>query len=84
MNTTPTRFLRPLPVKSGGKVIERYAVIVDGEKLGEVISIRDRTRYAGHQIPGRIMWFAKPNGRKGLGMDYPSRQAAAEGVVDPY
>jgi hypothetical protein len=60
------RALRRLPVKRGGKLSARYAVIVDGEKIGEVLQTR---RYG--------LWYAKPNGARHLGCDLPSRQKAA-------
>jgi hypothetical protein len=67
MNTTPTRSLRRLPVKKGGKVTARYAVIVDDEQIGEIFQVR-----------GYGLWYAKtPSSPHPFACDYPSRLHAA-------
>jgi hypothetical protein len=48
------RSLRPLPVREGGKVRHRFAVLVDGERIGEVRCVRLRGTYGGQ---ARYCWF---------------------------
>lgn len=74
--TAVPRALRPLPFRKGGRMRARFAVMINGEKVGEVRQVKTR-RIVGYGI-GNCPWFADYEGR---GLDvYSRREQAAKAV----
>jgi len=72
------RALRPM--RASGRVVQRYAVLVDGEKVGEVRRVRLKGRWAGSPNGIAYCWMSTP--MRGNPMN--SRLEAAEHVVDQW